>query len=108
MNTEELASWTAGMIEGVGVLAATIEQGPSGREYAAIGLYVAFNSPEHEARLSTAMGNGGTTQEYPTVWQLGGYAAIKGFLPTIWPFLTPSTRSAFNAELRKFKQMKAN
>jgi hypothetical protein len=105
VTEEEIKIWCAGMLDASGILASTIERGPTGKEYHALTLCVAAASPQHASRLTLAANNGAVTEEYPMVWQLGGPAAIKGFLAEVWPYLSSAKKSEVNGELRKFKQL---
>lgn len=108
MNYRESLIWAAGVIEGCGVVAVTIEQGPT-RMYHAIGLLAVTGNPDVNDRLIDAVGNGDVIMapSGDPCFELGGYAAIRGFLADIWPFLTPHKRTEINSELRRYKLLKS-
>jgi hypothetical protein len=105
MNRQELLAWSAGVIEGCGVIACSIEQGPI-RMYHAIDLLVPVSDSAQIRRLTIAAGNGSVSRE-PLGFALGGPAAIRGFLEELWPYLSAGKKKEFNAELRRFKYLKS-
>jgi hypothetical protein len=105
MIERDLMIWAAGVMEGCGSLTVTREVGPTGREYHALTLLVPLDHAEQVRRLLIAAGNG-VENKAPLGFELGGPAAIKGFLGSIRQWLTPEAKSRFNTELRRFKQLK--
>lgn len=105
MNTKELMAWSAGVIEGCGVLSVSIEQGPT-RMYHAIDLLVPLDNSQQIKRLTIAANNG-SVSKMPKGFHLGGYAAIRGFLEELWPYLSPAKKKEFNGELKRYKYYRA-
>lgn len=105
MNEQQLLIWAAGVIDGAGVVASFITEGPT-RTYPAIGLLVAPANSDQCARLALAFGNGGVIKA-PQGFEVGGWAATQGALQLVWPYLSKLKKQEFNAELRKFKALRA-
>lgn len=106
MNHDQLLAWCAGMVDGVGVIACTHEVGPT-RKHVSIMLAVAAGEGQGIERFITAAGNGGASERSSSLFELGGYNAIHGFIEDLWPYLTQASRSEINAEFRRFKQLQA-
>lgn len=75
--------------------------------YAALSLIVVSKRPEVHQRLIDAVGNGERIG-YGEGYLLSGYDAVRGFIREVWPWLTPSTKRDINAEIRKYKAIKAD
>jgi hypothetical protein len=105
MNRKELLIWSAGVIEGCGILAVSIQQGPT-RMYHAIDLLVPLNDSRQIRRLTIAANNG-SVSKMPKGFHLGGHAAVRGFLEDLWPYLSPAKKKEFNAELKRYKYYRA-
>ena len=102
INEHELMVWCAGVVEGCGIITATTEEGPTGKQYAALTLHVPISHESQINRFMIAANNG--THEHG-LWELSGSAAVKGFLQSIWTWLTPEGKSYFNEQIRKFKEL---
>lgn len=102
MYERDLLIWAAGVLDGCGMVACTVESGPNGHMYHALTLLVPLADAEQIRRLTIAAGNGSVSRE-PVGFELGGKAAVKGFLEAVWQWLSPGTRKRFNIELRRFK-----
>lgn len=105
MKHNELLAWAAGVIEGCGVLACSIEQGPT-RMYHAIDLLVPLSDSAQIRRMTIAADNGSVHRE-PTGFVLGGYDAIRSFLREIWPYLSSAKKRELNGELKRYKLLKS-
>jgi len=106
VNEKNRLIWAAGMIDGCGVVVATIEQGPT-RTYAALSLIVVSKRFDAHARMMSAAGNGERLED-DKGFLLSGYAAVRGFIAEVWPWLTADTKREINAEIKKYKALKAN
>lgn len=93
------------MVEGAGVVASVIAEGPT-RMYPAIDLLVAPINSDSARRLALAFGNGSVIVANNS-FAIGGWSAVQGALKDIWPYLSKAKKQEFNAELRKFKAMRA-
>lgn len=101
MDTNQLTAWVAGRIE-ASSSEVYVTEGPT-KPYVAIGIDI----PGDEAmanRFTTIANNGTYDGRY---WHLGGYAAIRGFAQTMWPYLSPAARQGFNKAFRTYKKLKA-
>jgi hypothetical protein len=105
VNEKNRLIWAAGMIDASGRVIASVEQGPT-RTYAALSLVVVCNRFDAHARMMSAANNGERLQD-DKAFLLSGYAAVRGFLAEVWPWLTNDTKREINAEIRKYKEMKA-
>lgn len=104
MTEKELLIWAAGVVDGRGIIATTVEQGKR-KMFPAITLLVPLSHEQQYDRMLEIAGNGSRVNN-SDYYELGGYGAVKGFMAELWPYLTPSKRSEINAELRKFKALK--
>jgi hypothetical protein len=106
VNEKNRLIWAAGMIDGCGVVVATIEQGPT-RTYAALSLVVVCKRRDALSRMISAVSNGEILED-DTGYLLSGYAAVRGFIAEVWPWLTADTKREINAEIKKYKAIKAD
>lgn len=102
INQHELMVWAAGIVEGCGVIVVSMEEGPTGKEYAAITLVVPVLRSTQTNRMMLAAGNGTETTQG---WELSGIAAVRGFLESLWTWFTPESKTYANERLRKFKEL---
>lgn len=105
MDINQLTAWVAGCFEATGVIIITPEEGPTGKPY--VGVMVEVILPPRNAageRFLKAVNNGTVDG---TAWRLGGYAAVRGFAQTLWPYLTRDTKQYINDELKRYKVKKA-
>jgi hypothetical protein len=103
VNETNRLIWAAGMIDASGRVIATVEQGPT-RTYAALSLIVVSERPNACARMMSAAANGEVLEG---AFLLSGFVAVRAFLAEVWPWLTADTKRAANAEIRKYRDMKA-
>ena len=104
VNEKNRLIWAAGMLDGCGVVVATIEQGPT-RTYAALSLVIVSKRSDALARIIGAAANGEVLEN---AFLLSGYAAVRGFIAEVWPWLTADTKREINAEIKKYKALKAD
>lgn len=104
VNEKNRLIWAAGMIDGCGMVVATIEQGPT-RMYAALSLVIVSKRPAAVARMMSAVSNGEVLEG---AYLLSGYAAVRGFIAEVWPWLAADTKREINAEIKKYKALKAD
>lgn len=107
MQTEEqpdtLYAWCAGMFDGVGLVAVTPEEGPGGKHYHALTFEVIGIDEDKGDRFLRAAGNG----EYDAsigVYTISGFAAVRGFVQALWPYLTRQSRARVNESIRHYKR----
>lgn len=105
MDINQLTAWVAGCFEATGVIIVSPEVGPTGKPYAAITIEVILPPRSTAGERFIMAVNNGTVEG--TAWRLGGYAAVRGFAQTLWPYLTPDTKRYINDELKRFKLKKA-
>lgn len=105
MTEKELLIWAAGVVEGAGVVAVHIVQGPM-KIYPALSLLVPLSDSSQIRRMTIAAGNGNVSKT-PTGFELSGYAAVRGFVEQLWPYLTVAKRREINMEMKRLKLMKA-
>lgn len=106
MDTNQLTAWVAGCFEATGVIIVSSSIGPTDKPYATIGVEVILPPGNESAgKRFLKVANNGTVNG--SAWHLGGYAAVRGFLATIWPYLTPRSKHHYNEEIKRFKIKKA-
>lgn len=106
INEKYRLIWAAGLIDGCGVVITSIEQGPT-RMYAAFSLLVRTRDRSALVRMKGAVNNGEILED-DQGFLLSGYAATRGFIAEVWPWLSTETKERINIEIRKYKVLKAD
>jgi hypothetical protein len=99
---EELLAWAAGMVGANAAYIVTPEQGPT-KKYLSFTMNVIVGDDEEGRRLCEVNGNGGPSAG-GVGWELGGYAANRGFLAQVWKYLSPSARTTANNAIKHYKE----
>lgn len=105
MDINQLTAWAAGCFEATGVVMITPEEGPTGKPYVGIAVEVILPPRRDAAERFLMVANNGNAEG--SAWTLGGYAAVRGFVQTLWPYLTRDSKQYINDELKRFKIKKA-
>lgn len=105
MDINQLTAWVAGYFEATGAIIIGTDQGPSGKTYATIEVDVILSPHNRSGERFLQVAGNGTLED--TSWRLGGYAAVRGFVETLWPYLTKDSKQYINTELKRFKLKKA-
>lgn len=104
MDINQLTAWVAGRLEAAEWFVG-VEKGPTGKPY----IFVYLELPQVDEitvnRLTRVANNG--TLAGTNRWHFGGYAAVRGFAQTLWPYLTPAAKRQFNQAIKQYKTMKA-
>lgn len=101
MDINQLTAWVAGRLEAAEWFVG-VDKGPT-NAYIFIFLQVPEADMISANRLTTVANNG--VHERGT-WHFGGYAAVRGFADTLWPYLTPAAKRHFNDNIREYKRLK--
>ena len=103
MDINQLTAWVAGRVEGAGEFWVTTEIGR--KPYMAIAIQLNDVGDEMTANRLSVVANNGSLEGQ--TWHPGGYAAVRGFVETLWPYLTPETKRRINDAIKFYKQKKA-
>lgn len=103
MNRPDLLRWAAGYYEGCGTITISPVQGPL-KVYLSIIITMPAAGDSQKERLLAVIHNGTALEQS---FEVGGWAAVRGFWREIWPYLSPEGRTQANNAIRHFKSTKA-
>lgn len=100
-----MLAWVAGLLDGCGAYIIEPQEGPT-KKYVSICINFPTGEEDQWKRLESVVGNGMSVTGRG--WEISGYAAVRGFLDTIWPYMSPSGRHQANEAIKFYKNARDN